>query len=348
MHKRPKVLSPGDRIATVSLSWGGAGDPDLLWRYKVAKFRLETELGLEVVEMDHTLRGSSFLADNPQARASDLMQAFQDPSIKGIFSCIGGNDSLRMLPYLDFQFIRNNPKIFLGYSDSTVTHLICYKAGFTSFYGPSLLAEFAENVEIYPYTAHWVKKVLFSDEHPLIIDKPDYWTAEYLSWTMENRNVRKTLTKHEGYKVAQGNGVAQGPLLGGCIEVLHQCIGSSIFPDFSNSLLFLESSEEAPSPPIFRQYLVDLAKAGMFDSVCGVLLAKPYQGRNEKAYLEILLSVLAERNQENLLVAYNLAFGHNEPMFILGYGVPARFDSKDCSFVLLEAGCVKDDTPEKE
>ena len=132
MLKKPKLLVPGDTVATVSLSWGGAGDGDLLWRYQVGKERLEKQFGLEVVEAEHTLSGSSFLADNPQARASDLMQVFHDPSIKGIFSCIGGNNSLRILPYLDLQVIRDNPKIFLGYSDSTVTHLVCYKAGLTS------------------------------------------------------------------------------------------------------------------------------------------------------------------------------------------------------------------------
>ena len=339
MLKKPKMLVPGDKVATVSLSWGGAGDGDLLWRYQVGKERLEKQFGLEVVEAEHTLSGSSFLADNPQARASDLMQVFHDPSIKGIFSCIGGNNSLRILPYLDLQVIRDNPKIFLGYSDSTVTHLVCYKAGLTSFYGPSILAEFAENREVYPYTAHWVKKILFSDEHPLVVEKPEYWTAEYLPWTEENRMVRKKVQRHEGYKVLQGTGVAQGRLLGGCIEVLHRCIETPLWPDFSHSLLFLESSEESPEPALFRRYLMDLAQAGMFDSVCGVLMGKPYQGRNEQEYLQVLKTVLAQQGREDLLVAFNLAFGHNEPMCTLGYGLSARFDSTDCSFILLESGC---------
>lgn len=87
---RPEKLRPGDIVTTVSLSWGGAGDPDLLWRYKVGKFRLEEEFGLKVIEMENTLKGSEYIYNNPKARAKDLMDAFKNPDIKAIFSCITG------------------------------------------------------------------------------------------------------------------------------------------------------------------------------------------------------------------------------------------------------------------
>ena len=143
----------GDTVATVSLSWGGAGDEDLLWRYRLGRKRLEEQFGLKVVEMENTLKGSKYLYQHPEARAKDLMDAFSDPAIKAVFSCIGGEESVRMLPYVDFDVVRQNPKIFVGYSDTTITHLICLKAGLSSFYGPSLLAELAENIQIYDYTA---------------------------------------------------------------------------------------------------------------------------------------------------------------------------------------------------
>ena len=111
---KPPRLRPGDTVATVSLSWGGAGDSELLWRYELGKRRLRQLLGLHVVEMPNTLKGSEALYQHPEARAQDLMQAFADPSIKGIFSCIGGDDSIRLLPYIDFDIISKNPKIFLG------------------------------------------------------------------------------------------------------------------------------------------------------------------------------------------------------------------------------------------
>ena len=166
---KPKRLQPGDKVATISLSWGGAGDTDILWRYEIGKKRLEEEFGLKVVEMPNTLSGTEYLYNNPQKRAEDLMRAFKDPSIKGIFSCIGGDESVRMLPYIDYDVIKNNPKVFIGYSVTTVTHFICLKAGISSFYAPSILSELAENVEMFDYTKHWVNKVLFDNKSLLVV-----------------------------------------------------------------------------------------------------------------------------------------------------------------------------------
>ena len=100
--------------------------------------------GLIVVETTYALRDPEWISRNPQARADDLMRALADPTIKAIISMIGGEDSIRLLPYIDLNIIRTNPKIFMGYSDTTITHYICWKAGLSSFYGPSFMAGFAE------------------------------------------------------------------------------------------------------------------------------------------------------------------------------------------------------------
>ncbi len=149
MLTKPKMLQPGDKVATVSLSWGGAGEPSIRWRYDLGVKRLKEVFGLEVVAMPNSLKGSDFAYENPQARAEDLMAAFRDPSIKGIISNIGGSESIRLLPYIDFNVIRENPKIFMGYSDATISHLFCLKAGLSTFYGPAILTEFAENGEMH-------------------------------------------------------------------------------------------------------------------------------------------------------------------------------------------------------
>ena len=154
--KKPSKLKPGDKIALVSLSWGGAGDEDILWRYKQGKERLQKVFGLEAIEMKYTLAGTDYIYNHPEKRAEDLMNAFQDNSIKGIIACIGGIESIRMLPYIDFDIINKNPKVFMGYSDTTTTHLFCYRAGISSIYGPTLLVDFAENVSMSQYTVEHV------------------------------------------------------------------------------------------------------------------------------------------------------------------------------------------------
>ena len=85
--------------------------------------------------MPNTLKGTDYLYNHPEKRAEDLMAAFKDKTIKGIFTCIGGDESIRMLPYIDFDVIRDNPKVFIGYSDTTISHFMCLKAGISSFYG---------------------------------------------------------------------------------------------------------------------------------------------------------------------------------------------------------------------
>jgi muramoyltetrapeptide carboxypeptidase LdcA involved in peptidoglycan recycling len=111
------------------------------------------------------------------------MEAFSDPSVKAIISNIGGDDSIRMLPYIDLDIIRNNPKIFLGFSDSTITHFICLKAGLSSFYGTSLLVGFAENVSMHDYQISDIKRTLFSSSViGLIQPNQEGWTTEFLDW----------------------------------------------------------------------------------------------------------------------------------------------------------------------
>lgn len=130
---KPRTLRRGDRIAAISLSRGW---PSVYPRaYQDGKRQLQEAFGVEVVETRHALADIDWLAAHPEARAADLVEVLKDPTIQGIVSTIGGDDSIRMLPFLDYSVIRENPKVFLGYSDSTITHFAFLKAGVTSFYG---------------------------------------------------------------------------------------------------------------------------------------------------------------------------------------------------------------------
>src|SRR5580700_6461709 len=112
---KPRALRPGDRIAAISLS---SGWPSAYPRaYGDGKRQLEKAFGVQVMESRHALADPDWLAAHPEARAADLMQVLRDPSIHGIVSTIGGDDSIRMLPFLDLSVIRENPKVFVGYSD---------------------------------------------------------------------------------------------------------------------------------------------------------------------------------------------------------------------------------------
>ncbi|MEK6265251.1 MAG: LD-carboxypeptidase [Clostridium sp.] len=341
---KPCHLKAGDKVATISLSWGGAGDSDILWRYNIGKKRLEEQFGLEVVEMPHTLKGTEFIYNHPEKRAEDLMLAFKDKSIKAIFSCIGGDESVRMLPFINFDIIRNNPKIFIGYSDSTITHMICLKAGISSFYGASILAEFAENVKMFDYTKHWIIKVLFDNSLIGNIDSSPIWTSEHLPWEEKNKLIQRNTQANNGYELLQGTGTVSGRLIGGCIEVLEMIKGTDLWPSndlWDESIIFFETSEEKPDPKYVEYWLRNYASQGILQRANAIIFGKPYDNLYYEEYKKVILTVVREELKlVNLPILYNMNFGHTAPMITIPYGCLAEIDCDKKTFSILDSGVI--------
>ena len=339
--RKPPRLERGDKVAAVSLSWGGAGDEEILWRYRQGKKRLEEVFGLEVVEMPHTLAGTKFVYEHPEKRAEDLMAAFADPSIKGIFSCIGGEDSIRMLPYIDFDLMGRSPKIFIGYSDTTVGHFLCMKAVISSMYGPAILTDFAENIAMTPYTVEAVRRVLFSPDPIGEILPSDSWTSQRLEWLEENKDTARTFRPNSPYELVQGTGTARGPLIGGCLEVINYIRGTSLFPAaeaFDEAILFLETSECQAPPWMVEDELRCLGPMGILGRLSGMFWGKPQGEAYYGEYKDTIRKVLAEFGREDMPVLYNGSFGHNEPKTILPYGALAEICCEKTMFTILESG----------
>lgn len=342
---KPQKLQRGDKVATVSLSWGGAGDESLHWRYEQGKKVLEEVFGLEVVEMPHTLAGSEYVYKHPKERADDFMKAFQDEGIKAIFSCIGGDDSIRLLPYIDFDIIQKNPKIFIGYSDTTISHLMCLKAGLSSFYGPSILAEFAENGGMFEYTKNSIKQTLFESEIVGELEPSLNWSSEYLPWEYKLRHQRRQVVKNEGPKWLQGSGVITGRLFGGCIEVLEMAKGTSLWPsglNWKEVVLFFETSEDQPDPSFLKYWLRNYGSMGILQQVKGVLFGKPYDERFKEEYEAVIYQVVVEElGLKDLMMVYDLNFGHTSPMMVLPYGGLIEINAELQKISLLEAVVVE-------
>ena len=341
---KPKKLQPGDKVAAVSLSWGGPGA--IPHRYEIGKKQLRDEFGLEVVETRHALKDPAWLAKNPKARADDLIEAFSDSSIRGIISTIGGDDSIRLLPYLGTDVIRSNPKVFLGYSDTTVCHLLCLRAGLTSFYGPAFMAGFAENAGMFPYMVASVRKTLFSaDPIGVVESNREGWTVERLDWAVpENQLRRRRLNPRTPWCFLQGQGTAKGRLIGGCLEVLEWLRGTAIWPEptaFEGGILFLETSEEAPPPSALARALRVYASMGILHRLSGILFGRPggaIPADSFRRYDDAILRVVAdEEGLTRLPIVTHMDFGHTDPMFILPYGIIAQIDCDAKQFAILES-----------
>ena len=348
--QKPAKLVPGDTIAAISLSWGGPAT--FPHRYAAGKHQLQATFGLNVVETRHALKDVDWLARHPQARAEDLMEAFADPAIKAIVSTIGGDDSIRMLPYLDLHVIQANPKIFLGYSDTTVTHLACYKAGVVSFYGPSIMAGFAENGGIFPYTIDAIRRTLFSSDPVGVIPaNMDGWTVEFLDWADPSLQPRRrSLQRPTGWRFLQGTGCTQGHLIGGCLEVLDWLRGTPVWPNddaWNNAILFLETSEEAPSPAFVTRVLRSFAAMGVLDKLSALLCGRPGGGIPEAdftLYDQAILQVVAEeQGLRDLPIVTHMDFGHTDPMWVLPYGVQAQVNCEQQRVALLESAVTQEE-----
>jgi len=200
---KPRRLRPGDTIATISPSWGCAGTNRVKWKYELGVRRLR-ELGLDVVAAPNSMKGTSYLDKHPQARAEDLMWAFENQNVRAIIANIGGNDSERLLPFLDPQVILRNPKILCGYSDVLALHLYCHRLGLSTFYGDNLLTVVAEAGGWHPYSRYWFQKVFF-DSSPIgeIPPSPDW---SYTPNNHTNPEHRKVYIPSDGYVRIQGSG----------------------------------------------------------------------------------------------------------------------------------------------
>lgn len=342
---KPRRLQPGDTVAAVSLSWGGPGA--IPQRYAIGKRQCEDAFGLHVVETRHALRDPAWLRRNPQARADDLMDAFRDPSIAGIISTVGGEESIRLLPHLDLDLIAAHPKVFLGYSDTTVSHLACFKAGLTSFYGPSFMAGFAENGGIFPYMRDAVLKACFRAE-PIgtLGPAPEGWTVERLEWAdPANQQRRRQMYPASPWRFLQGTQAAEGPLFGGCLEVIDWLRGTPVWPDahaLRGAILFIETSEEAPSPTTVARALRSLAAMGLLRDLSGLLFGRPgghtLPVERFDDYDRAIMEVVAdEEGLTELPVVTRMDFGHTDPMCVLPYGIRARIDPVARTFEIVES-----------
>ena len=343
---KPSRLTQGDTVAIVSLSSGMGGEPVFKHRYELGKQRLETDFGLNVITMPNALKGAEYLYKHPEARASDLMAAFEDTRIKAVIAMVGGDDTIRLLPHINFDTIRSNPKIFMGYSDTTANHFMMHKAGLVTFYGPSILAEFAENVAMHDYTKKYINDTLFAPSPGLSITPSHCWTNEWLEWADEsNSKIPRTMTEDtKGFELLQGTGITRGKLLGGCIDVFPMIIGTEIWPapqEWQGAILFLETSEEHPRPDDIKYLLRGLAAQGVIDRINGIIFGKPHSEKYYDEYKQVLLQVIGdESGRRELPILYNINFGHSAPICILPYGMTAEIDCTTASLRIIDTAVV--------
>ncbi len=295
-------------------------------------------LGFKVRIGPHALNQHGFVSDTVENRVSDLHEMFLDPRVRAIVAAIGGDHSCHLLPQLDFDLIRAHPTILMGFSDITVLNVAIWtKTGLVTFNGPALLTDFAEYPQMLEYTEQSFLNTLCQPEPVGVIQPSPRWTEEHLSWSQKRDLERaRHLETSEG-PVWLRQGLAEGPLIGGCIESLEHLRGTAFWPDFSDAILFLETSEQKPSPSDVDAMLMDYQNMGVLEQISGLLFGRPMRySASEKQELH---QVLLDRcSSYKFPVVAELDFGHTSPQFVLPIGCRARVDSIKESIEVLESG----------
>ncbi len=336
---KPKRLQKDDTVGLLSVSWGG---PSVFPHvYELGLGNIE-KLGLKIKEFSTARADADFLYENPKARADDVNRAFADPEVDAIISTIGGEDSIRILPYLDSKAIRANPKIVMGYSDFTTILVYCNRAGNVAFHGPSAMAGFSQMGSFPSSFSQHIREILFEPQSTYNYRPYESYSEGYPDWA-DASTVGKTKSPKpsDGWHWLQG-GSAKGELYGGNIEILEWLRGTEYWPEpefWDDKILFLETSEEQPQRSYVRRWLRTFGVSGGLDRISGLLLgrARDYTDEDKKKLEENIVAVVSgEFGRSDLPLVTSMDFGHTDPQLIIPLGVKAEIDCENKLFRLLE------------
>ena len=340
-YRKPERLQPGDTVAIVSPSWGGPNEYPHVYYNGLKTLR---DFGLSVKEYPTARMKNELLWKKPWLRAKDINDAFADHEIKAVFAAIGGDDSVRILPYLDKKTIANNPKVFMGYSDTSTLHVFMNLLGNVTFYGPSVMAGFSQMKNLPADYEKHIRKILFSPTEHYEYSAYGKYCDKYLNWSDE-KNVGKTipLKKDAGWRWLQGKAKIQGELFGGCIEVLEMMKATDYWPArnfWKGKVFFLETSEDKPTVDYVGYVLRNYGMQGVFDKISGFIFsrARDYSAKEKKKLEVKIVEVIAgEFGRTDLPIVANFDVGHTDPQLILPLGVKVEIDCLEKRIALVEA-----------
>ena len=303
---KPEKLNIGDRVAVIAPS--SAASESAVQRGE----KMLEAMGLVPVMYPTCYTKHGHMSAPDGDRAKDVNDAFGDKSIKGVICLGGGYGVLRILNLIDYDLIRNNPKVFVGYSDATGLHIafnkICRMVTYHGFMAvSSIYKKKKDKFKFHPYTFDSIKKNLFTNEAPGVFENPE---GELLG--------------------SLYGGKAEGELIGGNLTILAATLGSPYEIDVKGKILFIEEIGE----PVHKvdYMLTSLSLAGKFDDCSGIILGTwPFcdpeerdEGLSDLPLSEIFNEILLPYKKP---VITNFRAGHNNPHPVLAFGTKVALDA---------------------
>lgn len=297
---RPKPLQFGAHIRVIapSLSMHLLSN-DLI---RIAQRRF-ADMGYRISFGKHTFEYDAFASSSIQSRIQDLHDAFLDPNVDGIVCAIGGYNANQLLPYIDFDLIKNNPKIFCGYSDITILlNAITQKSQLVTWYGSHFATFGQKYLDLYEME-YFVRAMTMNDSFQILPS---------LAWIDDQQSF------NDGFWLIQ-QGVASGLGVGGHLATLSLLQGTPWMPNLAEKILLIEEDMSSGQPVMFDRLLRSILQQQNNSQIAGILI-----GRFEKKYnmnKEILCKILQTKNlNPNIPIIANVDFGHTEPRCCLPIG----------------------------
>jgi len=290
----PASLSPGDNIGIIA----PASPFDKKKFYK--GIAVLEQLGFKAVFSKKIFEAHEFFAGSDHQRAHLLNSMFADSSIKAVWCARGGYGSLRILPLIDYDIIKSNPKVFIGSSDiSSILNTFFSKCGLVTFHGPMIESLGHANQE----TIKALNNVFLTDQ-PL---------------TLKAEN-----------KFVISSGTASGVVAGGNLTTLCHLTGTPFAPSFSGKILLIEDVGEAPYR--IDRMLTQMKLAGSFKAIAGIILGLFKNCGDPDQIYRIVDDIFSDFHIP-ILAGFNI--GHGEPNLTVPIGINARIDTDEGSLSYL-------------
>ncbi len=299
--------------------------------------RLRDLFGLVPVEFPTTRRMDA----TPQERAADITAAFADPSIKAVIAAIGGDDQITVIPYLDDEVIKENPKPFFGYSDNTNLLAHLWRLGVVSYHGGSVMVQLGRGGAVHPITKASLHAALFTSGPFELGESPEYGDVEQDWEDPRFVDTEPAMQECAGWIWHNDDQVVEGVTWGGNLEILTWMLAADrdiAAPEaYDGMILVIETSEEMPSATEVFRMLRNLGERGILGRfaavVCGRAKTWSFENRNgpdakalyAREQREAILRAQAAYAPEALVV-FDVDLGHTDPQVVIPYGGVMRID----------------------
>lgn len=314
----PNKLKPGDEIRVIA----PARSLSLLNEEtkSIATKRLE-DLGFRVTFGQHVDEIDDFKSSSVQSRIDDLHAAFLDENVKGILTVIGGFNSNQLFDYIDWELIKNNPKVFCGFSDITAMGNAVYaKTGLVTYSGPHY-SSFGQKL-YFDYTLDYFKKACINSESFDVLPS-EQWSDDHWHSDQDNRN----LIDNPGFMVIN-QGQAEGVAIGGNLCTFNLLQGTQYMPAMENSILFIEDDVIGNNWDFaeFDRNLQSLIHMSEFSGVKGIVIGRFQKGSvmNDDLMRQIIKS---KPKLDHLPVISRVDFGHTDPKITIPIGGTVAIDT---------------------